>query len=139
MTKDEIVQSTYQGALRLNEIKYKHGLTSFKKFKQIERGINEAMRVIGKIDNMVSMSNHEIIANEGDCKEELKLNDPKKQTDRLKTSTLCDKNELKWPVRFLKFNVTRKSFRHLAFRFVSLTTGLRIKNILWLILRGGKI
>ncbi|MCJ7578187.1 MAG: TIGR04190 family B12-binding domain/radical SAM domain protein [candidate division Zixibacteria bacterium] len=138
MNRDEIVQSTYQSALRLNEIKYKHGLISFKKFKQIERGIKEAIRVIGKIDNMVSMSNHEIIANEGDCKEELKLNDPKKQTDRLKTSTLCDKNELKWPVRFFKFNVTKKSFRLLAFRFASLTTGLRIKNILWLILRGRK-
>jgi radical SAM superfamily enzyme YgiQ (UPF0313 family) len=130
MTRDEIVQSTYQGALRLNEIKYKRGLTSLKKFKEIERGIREAIRVMDEIDQM--------IANEGYCKEGLKLNDPKNQTNLLKTSTLCDKNELKWPVRFFKFNVTLKSFRLLAFRFASLTTGLRIKNILWLILRGGK-
>jgi radical SAM superfamily enzyme YgiQ (UPF0313 family) len=131
MTKDEIVQSTYQGALRLNEIKYKHGLISFKKFKQIERGINEAIRVMDKIDEMT--------ANEGDCKVRMEVKDLRKQTNTLKTSTLCDKNELKWPVRFFKFNVTRKSFRLSAFRFASLTTGLRIKNILWLILRGGKI
>jgi B12-binding domain/radical SAM domain protein len=137
MTRDEIVQSTYQGALRLNEIKYKRGLTSLKKFKEIERGIREAIRVMDEIDNMVSMSDHKMIANGGGCPKGLKLNDPKKQTDMLKTSTLCDKNELKWPVRFFKFNVTKKSFRLLAFRFASLTTGLRIKNILWLILRGG--
>jgi B12-binding domain/radical SAM domain protein len=139
MTKDEIVQSTYQGALRLNEIKYKHGLTSFKKFKQIEKGIKEAITVMHEIDNMVSMSNHKMIANEGDRKEEIRLTDLKNQIHRLKTSTLCDKNELKWPVRFFKFNVTKKSFGLLAFRFASLTTGLRIKNIFWLILRGGKI
>ena len=149
MTKDEIVQSTYQGALRLNEIKYKHGLVRFKKFKELEREIKEAIRVMEKIDNMVSLSldfardsepaelsNHEMITIEGDCKLELKLNDLKEQRNRLKISTLCDKNELKWPVRFFKFNVTRKSFKLLAFRFASLTTGLRIRNILWLILRG---
>ena len=136
MAKDEIVQSTYQGALRLNQIKHKHGLISSKKFQEVERGIKEAIRLMGKIDNMVSISNHEIMANNEDDQAEKKLNDPKKQIDSLKTSTLCDKNELKWPVRFFKFNVTKKPFRLLAFRFASLTTGLRIKNILWLILRG---
>jgi hypothetical protein len=136
MAKDEIVQSTYQGALRLNQIKHKHGLISSKKFQEVERGIKEAIRLMGKIDNMVSISNHEIMANNEDDQAEKKLNDPKKQIDSLKTSTLCDKNELKWPVRFFKFNVNKKSFRLLAFRFASLTTGLRIKNILWLILRG---
>ncbi|MCK4427206.1 MAG: TIGR04190 family B12-binding domain/radical SAM domain protein [candidate division Zixibacteria bacterium] len=121
MRRDEIVQSTYQAALRLNEIKYKHGLTRFKKFKEIERGIKEAIRVIDKIDEMM--------ANDVDCKVEMELNDLNKRTRGLKTSTICDKGELVWPVRFFKFNFTRKSFRLLAF--------LKIKNILWLILRGG--
>jgi B12-binding domain/radical SAM domain protein len=128
MTKDEIVQSTYQSALRLNEIKYKHGLINLKKFKQIEGKIKEALRVMKRID--------EIVVNQDDCPEVTKLNNPKNQIDRLKISTLCDKNELKWPVRFFKFNVTKKSFRLSAFRFASLATGLRVKNILWLILRG---
>ena len=128
MRRDEIVQSTYQGALRLNEIKYRHELINFKKFKEIESGIKEAIRVIDKIDNMVSMSNHEMMANDVDCKVQMELNDLNKRTCGLKTSTICDKSELRWPVRFFKFNFTRKSFRLLAF--------LRLKNILWLILRG---
>ncbi|MFQ6002756.1 MAG: hypothetical protein ACE5KJ_03335 [Candidatus Zixiibacteriota bacterium] len=142
MSRDEIVQSTYQGALKLNEIKYEHGLTSFKKFKEIQRGIQEAIRIIDEIDNMVSMSldfdrdsepaelsNHEMMANDGPSKGQMKLNDLNKRIHGLKTSTICDKSELKWPVRFLKFNFTRRSFKLLAF--------LRVKNILWLILRGG--
>jgi len=129
MRRDEIVQSTYQGALRLNETKYKYGLIRFKKFKEIERGIKEAIRVIDKIDNMVSMSNHEMMANDEPGKGQMKSNYLKKHTDGLKTSTICDKGELVWPVRFFKFNFTRKSFRLLAF--------LRMKNILRLILRGG--
>jgi B12-binding domain/radical SAM domain protein len=130
MTKDDIVQSTYQSALRLNEIKYKHGLINLKKFKQIEGEIKEALRVMKRID--------EIAVNQDDCPEVAKLNNPKNQIDRLKISTLCDKNELKWPMRFFKFNVTKKPFRLLAFRFASLATGLRVKNILWLILRRRK-
>ena len=129
MKRDEIVQSTYQAALRLNEIKYKHRLTRFKKFKEIERGIKEAVRVIDKIDNMVSMSNHEMMANDEPGKGQMESNYLKKHTDGLITSTICDKGELVWPVRFLKFNFTRRSFKLLAF--------LRLKNILWLILRGG--
>jgi B12-binding domain/radical SAM domain protein len=120
MTKDEIVQSTYQGALRLNEIKHKHGLIGLGKFKEVERGIKEAIEVMDRID--------QIMANEDNCEMETKVNYIEKQIDRLKTSTLCDKNELEWPVRFFKFNVTRKSLRFLAF--------LKIRNILWLILRG---
>jgi hypothetical protein len=74
------------------------------------------------------LPNHEMIASDADCKVETKFNDLKKRTDGLRTSTLCDKSELKWPVRFFKFNFTRKSFRLLAF--------LKIKNILWLLSRG---
>jgi hypothetical protein len=47
----------------------------------------------------------------------------------LKISTICDKDELKWPVRFLKLNLPSGSLRFLAF--------LRIRNIISLILRGG--
>ncbi len=128
MRRDEIVQSTYQAALRLNQIKFKHGLTSFKKHKEIENGIKEALKVTDKTDNVVSMSNHNMIENHGDSKVGVNLNELKKRTNGLKTSTLCDKTELKWPVRFFKFNFTRKSFKLLAF--------LRIRSILWLLLSG---
>jgi B12-binding domain/radical SAM domain protein len=129
MTKDEIVQSTYQGALRLNEIKHKHGLIGFKKYQEVERRIKEAIKVMDEIDRIIEAGN--------DCGSEMKLSDLKNQAARLKTSTLCDKSELKWPVRFFKFNLAKKSFGLLTFRFAWLTAGLRIKNIIWLFLRGG--
>jgi len=72
-----------------------------------------------------------VIEDEADRKVQMNLNGLRKPARALGTSTLCDKNELKWPVRFLRFNFTRTSFRLLAF--------LRLRNILWLILRGGNV
>jgi len=123
MRRDEIVQSTYQAALRLNEIKHKHGLSSYRTFRKIEKGIKEAVKTMAEIDA--------VIEDEADRKVQMNLNGLRKPARALGTSTLCDKNELKWPVRFLRFNFTRTSFRLLAF--------LRLRNILWLILRGGNV
>jgi B12-binding domain/radical SAM domain protein len=123
MNRDEIVQSTYQAALRLNEAKHRHGLTHPRKFKEIEKRIKEAIKVIDKIDAMME--------DDGDRKEETNSEDLEKLARGLNTSTLCDKDELRWPVRFLRFNFTRRSFRLLAF--------LRLRNILWLILRRGNL
>jgi len=123
MRRDEIVQSTYEAALRLNQIKYRHGLIRFKKFKEIENRIREAIRIIEKADK--------IIGKDKDRKVETILADLKKPTNGLRTSTLCDKSELKWPVRFLKFNFSIRFFKLLAF--------LRTRKILWLLLRGGDI
>jgi B12-binding domain/radical SAM domain protein len=121
MDRDEIVRSTYQAALRLNRTKHKHGLVSFRKFKEVEKGIREAINLIDEIDATIEDSGNRKVHPGSDD-----LNRPK---HGLRTSTLCDKDELRWPVRFLKFNFTRTCFRLLAF--------LRLKNILWLILRGG--
>jgi B12-binding domain/radical SAM domain protein len=122
MTKDQIVESTYQSALKLNQIKYKHGLVKLKKFKEIEKRISQAQGIIQVIDQEI--------------KEEasVKLRSTEERVDAntsikaLHISTICDKDELKWPVRFLNFNLPRGSLK-----FLSL---LRIKNILGLILRG---
>ncbi len=121
MDRDEIVRSTYQAALRLNQIKHQHGLSSLRKFKEVEKGIKEAIKVIDRIDAAIEGDGDRKVHTGSDH-----LNRPKYG---LKTSTLCDKDELRWPVRFLKFNFTRTSFKLLAF--------LRPKNILWLILWGG--
>ena len=62
--------------------------------------------MIDKIDAMME--------DDGDRKGQMNLNDLEKITRGLNTATLCDKDELKWPVRFLKFNFTKMSFRLLA-------------------------
>lgn len=122
MTKDQIVESTYQSASKLNQVKYKHGLIKLKRFKEIEKRINQAQSIIQAIDQQMTK--------EGSVKL-----DPQKEPEdanlalrALKISTICDKDELKWPVRFFRFNLRKGSLKFLAL--------LRIKNILSLILRG---
>jgi hypothetical protein len=113
MSRDQIVDSTYQSALKLNRIKFKHGLIKEKKFKEIERRIGQAQCIIQAIDEQIEMGKSTI-----DCS----------NPESLQLSTICDKDELKWPVRILKFNVRSSSLKMLSL--------LRIKNILGLILWG---
>ncbi len=115
------MESTYQAALRLNQIKHRHGLIGSKEFREIENRIREAKATIEKADKMMT--------NGGDPQVEVDLTDLKKGTSGLRASTLCGESELKWPVRFFKFSVTKRSFRLLAF--------LRLGNILWSLLWGG--
>ncbi len=118
MTKDQIVDSTYQSALRLNQVKFNHGLIKLKKFREIEKRIHQAQSIIRAIDDQLKKQEADKIPPD--------LVHP--SVKALCTSTICDKDELKWPVRFLNFNIPRGSLKFLLL--------LRIKNILSLILRG---
>ncbi len=113
MNRDQIVESTYISALKLNRIKYKHGLIKEKKSKEIEKRIGQAQSIIRAIDEQIERGISTI-----DCS----------NPGSLQLSTICDKDELKWPVRVLKFNVRSSSLKMLSL--------IRIKNILSLILWG---
>jgi B12-binding domain/radical SAM domain protein len=113
MSKDQIVESTYQSALKLNQIKYKYGLIKEKKSQEIEKRIQQAQNIIRAIDKQIEMGVSTV-----DCS----------NAGSLRISTICDKEELKWPVRVFKFNLRRGSLKILSL--------LRIKNILSLILWG---
>jgi hypothetical protein len=54
MTRDEIVESTYQSALRLNRVKCDHGLIKLKKFREIEKRIRGAQDIIRAIDKQLT-------------------------------------------------------------------------------------
>ncbi|MFH1334986.1 MAG: TIGR04190 family B12-binding domain/radical SAM domain protein [Candidatus Zixiibacteriota bacterium] len=114
MSRDQIVENTYSSALKLNRIKFKHRLIKDKKFKEIERRIGQAQSIIQAIDEQIERG-----------KSTIDWSNP----ESLQLSTICDKDELKWPVRVLKFNVRSSSLKMLSL--------LRIKNILGLILWGG--
>ena len=128
MTRDEIVESTYESASRLNRVKYNHGLIKPNKFKEIEKRINQARNIIRAIDERLAKDGSGEIRSEpaqqpsGDAVSSVKA---------LQVSTICDKDELKWPVRFLNFNLPKGPLK-----FLSL---LRMKNILSLILRGDEL
>jgi radical SAM superfamily enzyme YgiQ (UPF0313 family) len=118
MTRDQIVESTYESASRLNRVKYNHGLIKPNKFKEIEKRINQARNIIRAIDERLAQGGSSGIRSE----------DAGSSARSLQVSTICDKDELKWPVRFFRLNLPRGPLK-----FLSL---LRIKNILSLILRG---
>ncbi len=128
MTKDQIVESTYQSALKLNQVKYKHGLIKKKTYKQIEKRISQAQSIIQAIDQQIAKEGSTEVSAKPDLQKKSEVTFPSAKA--LQVSTICDKDELKWPVRFFRLNLSKGSLK-----FLSL---LRIKNIFSLILQGSE-
>jgi B12-binding domain/radical SAM domain protein len=124
MNRDQIVEVTYESALKLNQVKHKHGLIKHGKYKEIKSRIQKAQSIIQAIDEQVAKKGVDMLKVAGDKQEE----DANSSVKSLKISTICDKDELKWPVRFLRLNLPKGPLKFLAL--------LRIKNIISLILRG---
>ncbi len=120
MNRDQIVDSTYQAALELNRVKYKHGLLKAKTFEKIRRRIEQAQQIIRAMDEQLA----------GRSSAEGKSGGIHLSSDALKNSTICDKDELRWPVRLFGLNLPKGSLKFLPF--------LRIGNILKLILFGNR-
>jgi hypothetical protein len=89
MSRDEIVESSYQAGLRLNRLKEQVGLLNGETAKKTEKRILLAMEMIRKIDEIILLS-------EPDRSQ--RLMNLKETFDRASMSTVCDKKEIKWPV-----------------------------------------
>ncbi|MCJ7508393.1 MAG: TIGR04190 family B12-binding domain/radical SAM domain protein [candidate division Zixibacteria bacterium] len=111
MSRDEIIHSSYEAASKLNEVKYKHGLLSPKRFTEIDCRIRQAVRVMQKID--------EIMENEELDIRERKLENLKEEMDDLRNSTICDKKQLEWPIRFFKMDLPKRRFRLPLLSFIT--------------------
>ncbi len=90
MTRDEIVKSTYEAALKLNALKYEYNLIDEDLYKQIEFRIKSAQRVIDEIDKILEINDEEHRQKE--------LADLKIKVEQLNRHTICGKDELKWPI-----------------------------------------
>jgi B12-binding domain/radical SAM domain protein len=98
MTRAEIVDSTYQAGLRLNRLKKEHGLVSAETAEKTEKRILLAMKMIREIDGII-----------GDPEPErtVKLMALKEAFDQASMATVCDKDEIKWPVLRWRLNFPR--------------------------------
>ena len=96
MTRDEIVETTYQAALRLNQVKAEFGLIDSCIARKVEERIKEAIIMMKRIDELMDEKEA------GVRDEELKRLKP--QIDRLSISTICEKDEIKWPAGKRRFN-----------------------------------
>jgi hypothetical protein len=96
MTRDEIVFSTYEAALRLNRLKAQHGLVEPDRARVIEQRIQEAIQLMHEIDRIV-----ETVRPEDQDRELRKL---QVRFSSLDIATLCGKDELQWPTQFFRMN-----------------------------------
>jgi len=89
MTRDDIVQTSYQAGIRLNRLKEKYGLLDAATADRTEKRILLAREMIGKVDEIILLPEPERTQ---------KLLALKETFDRASMSTVCDKEEIKWPV-----------------------------------------
>ncbi len=97
MTRDEIVNSSYHAASEMNKIKRKYGLIDNGRFAEIDSRIKQAVALMQRLDEIVQAGQPELV--------QKRLKDLKEETDRLRTSTICNKNEIEWPVRLFGADV----------------------------------
>jgi len=90
MTREEIVESTYQSALRVNQIKRNHGVISEASFQAMDSRIKKTIKLISEIDQIVKEF-------QGEEREERLLR-LKVSIEKEEISTLCEQGEIKWPV-----------------------------------------
>ena len=96
MSRDELVRWTYEAALQLNQLKARYGLVKQKEAKKIEALIIKEIKLMCEIDNIMSIKDEGI---QRRCLRELR-----QQFNPLSSSTICKKEELRWPVGWIKFN-----------------------------------
>jgi B12-binding domain/radical SAM domain protein len=97
MSRDEIVDSTYEAGLRLNRLKAHYGLLEPALAQSTEERILRARRLIAQVEDIMSIN---------DAKRKAKLlRAIKPQVDCANLSTVCDKTELNVPLTGIKINL----------------------------------
>ncbi|MCK8823816.1 TIGR04190 family B12-binding domain/radical SAM domain protein [Fuchsiella alkaliacetigena] len=91
MTRKEIVEQTYSAAERLNELKHKYNRIDEATKEHVSQRIKDAKKLKELLDTKVAAL---------ESGEELNL---KGEFDKFSISTVCDKTELDWTTKFIKF------------------------------------
>ena len=96
MTRDEIVESTYEAGFRLNRLKARYGLIDPKIAEATEQRNQKARRLLRQIDDILQIDDP--------VRRQLLLDALKPQVDTANLSTVCEKEELTVPVGLRKIN-----------------------------------
>jgi len=95
MSRDEIIASTYEAALRLNDLKRKYGLISPGSAAMVEQNARTSREQLQRIDTL--------IANQQQGSAEWKQLEDELKT--MITDTICYKKEINWPTSFYRFKL----------------------------------
>jgi B12-binding domain/radical SAM domain protein len=90
MTRDDIVDATYESAKLLNDFKLQYKLIDKKAHQDIESKIARSQAYITRIDELLAISPE---------LEQVDLEKLKSEFDALNEYSICGKNELKWEVQ----------------------------------------
>ncbi|WP_318502649.1 TIGR04190 family B12-binding domain/radical SAM domain protein [Bacillus sp. T3] len=90
MTRDDIVNSTYESASLLNDFKLKYNLIDKATHEDVKGKITASMKYIEKIDHLMTLPEAEKTA------ELLKI---KKEIEGINEYSICGEHELKWEVK----------------------------------------
>ncbi|MBI4650918.1 TIGR04190 family B12-binding domain/radical SAM domain protein [Candidatus Desantisbacteria bacterium] len=111
MTRDDIVESSYEAAIELNRVKMAHGIIEQKKAISQEKRIIQARDLCRYIDKILENKNESV-------RNDL-LKDLKQNMDIFSVSTICNMKDLEWAVMF--FGIKAPKFvRRIFFFFWSL-------------------
>lgn len=97
MDRDAIAAVTYEAGRRLNRLKARYGITSPEKARETEERIDRALALMARMDHLIATCPPQEVE-----REMLAL---KKEIDRANTSTVCEKEELDVPLRWMPYNV----------------------------------
>ena len=103
MTRDEIVRSTYEAALRLNEAKHRYQGLDEKTYRDIDDRIRRAVVLLERIDEIME-------APMTDEQRETALRKLKGEVDSASADSVCAPDEIKWPVLAGNFNYFKIAF-----------------------------
>ncbi len=90
MTRDEIVQSTYEAALRLNQLKYDYNLITETVYNDIKFRIGMSLQTLAEIDEIMLLPEKE--------QRQQQLAALKEKVASLNEQSICGIDELKWPL-----------------------------------------
>ncbi|MDF2903362.1 MAG: radical protein, partial [Bacillus sp. (in: firmicutes)] len=90
MTRDDIVNSTYESAQLLNEFKLKYKLIDLETYEDVKGKILASIHYIEKIDQIITLP---------EAEKTLALAKIKKEIQEVNEYSICGENELKWEVK----------------------------------------
>lgn len=97
LSRDELVDVTYEAARELNGLKREYGILTLKEARVIEQRIRLERQMIDEIDTVISMA-------ESSSQEEV-LTQKMRHYNFIDHSTMCRKDEMNWPTRFKRFKI----------------------------------
>lgn len=107
LNRDQLVDATYRCALRLNEIKRKHGAVPQEDARRVELNIKNAMEIMNRVDEIY----HSPLSDEEKNRKYALLS---ADMVRYSLSTVCEKKELEWSVPALRKFKIRNVIRALV-------------------------